>query len=109
MIAAAILHHYGIGNCDFTIRATGKLEWRGPGVQPTEEQIEQWIEDYKKHLQLQEQRALCKKYLDDSDKKINGDWPYVDDIPTWETARAEWRTIIKSLEVEVVKPPPFGD
>jgi hypothetical protein len=56
---------------------------------------------------IEAQRAICKKYLSESDHKVNGDWPYVDDIPKWVAARTEWRAIIKSTKIEFVKPPPF--
>jgi hypothetical protein len=56
---------------------------------------------------IEAQRALCKKYLAESDHKVNGDWPYVDDIPKWKSSREEWRAIIKSTKIETVKPPPF--
>ena len=40
--ALAIIHHYGSGNADFVIRANGKMEWDGPGSEPTDEECEQW-------------------------------------------------------------------
>ncbi len=43
--ALAIIHHYGSGNADFVIRANGKLEWSGPGPEPTQEELEQWDQE----------------------------------------------------------------
>ncbi|MCK5604873.1 hypothetical protein KAR91_23485 [Candidatus Pacearchaeota archaeon] len=40
--ALAIIHHYGSGKADFAIRANGKIEWEGPGSEPTQEELEQW-------------------------------------------------------------------
>jgi hypothetical protein len=107
MKAAAIIHHYGTGNCDFTIRATGKLEWRSPGDPPTEEQIEQWIEDYTAFQELQNQVAQCQRLLDETDKTMCSDWDYPDDVAEWVAYRKVLREILKSDELCDMPKKPF--
>ncbi len=58
-------------------------------------------------IDLKLQRAECQKLLDDSDKKIVSDTPYPDDIPAWTEVRTQWRTIIKSNQIETIPEPPF--
>ncbi len=103
----AIIHHFGSGNADFSIRANGKLEWEGPGDEPTEEELEQWEAERLLSVDLSSQKSQCAQLLKDSDKKINGDWPYQDDIPTWLAVRQQWRDIIKSNEVMEIPDKPF--
>lgn len=56
---------------------------------------------------LKSQKSICQQLLNDSDKKINGDWPYSDDIPTWTAVRLQWRDIIKSDQIETIPEKPF--
>lgn len=58
-------------------------------------------------LDLESQRSKCTQLLKDSDKKINGDWPYQDDIPAWLAVRQQWRDIIKSGQIEDIPEKPF--
>ncbi len=56
---------------------------------------------------LESQKAQCQQLLNDSDKKMASDTPYQDDIPAWTAVRTQWRTIIKSNQIETIPEPPF--
>lgn len=56
---------------------------------------------------LENQKNTCLQLLNDSDKKVNGDWPYQDDIPAWIEVRKIWRDILKSTEIVEIPEKPF--
>ncbi len=56
---------------------------------------------------LESQKAICQQLLNNSDKKMASDTPYPDDIPAWTVVRAQWRTIIKSNQIETIPEPLF--
>lgn len=57
-------------------------------------------------LRLQKQTLI--NLLNDSDKKANGDWPYIKDIPSWIEVRKKWREILKSDKIQDIPKKPFG-
>ena len=105
--ALAIIHHYGPGNADFVIRASGKLEWNGPGLEPTEEELERWEQERLFGTSLESQKATCIQLLNDSEKAVSNDPPYPDDVEAWKTFRASLRAILKSDQLETVPKKPF--
>ncbi len=70
---------------------------------------EELVEKEAKELEqtLESQKLQCEQLLNESDKKIVSDTPYPDDIPAWTVVRTQWRTIIKSNQIETIPEPPF--
>lgn len=56
---------------------------------------------------LETQKNTVLQLLNDSDKKVNGDWPYPEDGPAWIEVREKWRAILKSTEIVQIPEKPF--
>ena len=53
-------------------------------------------------------KALCIKYLDETEKHVSSDPPYPDDVDRHKADRAKWREIIKSGTAQDVPEPYKG-
>ncbi len=78
-----------------------------PGDRIPEDISQYHTQEYVDSQSLESQKLRCQQLLDDSDKKMASDTPYTDDIPAWTVVRAQWRTIIKSNQIETIPEPPF--
>lgn len=84
------------------------LKIPGNEIEPVltdEEKVAQ--SELEKTQALETQKNTCLQLLNDSDKKVNGDWPYPDDIPVWVEVRKQWRTILNSAEIVEIPEKPF--
>ena len=105
--AQAIIYHYGSGIANFSIRASGKMEWEGPGSAPTDEECEQWEAERIAYLELETQHSEAIRLLDESEKKVSSDPAYPDDVPEWKTYRAKLRAIVRSDTLQTIPEKPF--
>ena len=70
-----------------------------------EELVQKEIDDLQNSIDGQ--RSQCIQLLNDSEKCVSMDPPYPDDVPVWTAARAQWRTILKSENLETIPDKPF--
>ena len=106
--AQAIIFHYGEGVADFMIRATGEMEWGGPGLEPTDEECEQWEIERVEHSALAEQKQTCTKRVKDIEYRISNHPPHPEDIEKNKAYIDLLRACAASEKVQDIPKDPFG-